>query len=48
MNSRTLGEMFECGKIQIGKIKQKDSLLSMYESNASGSSVRTDLSCIRI
>ena len=43
MNSRTLGEMFDCGKTQIGKIlKQKDSLLSMYESNASGSRVHTN------
>ena len=43
MNSRTLGEMFNCGKTQIGKIlKQKDSLLSMYESNVSGSTVHTN------
>ena len=43
INSRTLGKMFECGKTQIGKIlKQKDSLLSMYESNASGSSRAPD------
>ena len=36
-NSQTLGEMFDCEKTQIGKLKQKDSLMSMYESNASGS-----------
>ena len=35
--------MFDCGKTQIGKIvKQKDSLLSMYESNASGSRVHSN------
>ena len=33
MNSRTVGEMFDCGKTQIGKIlKQTDSLLSTYAS----------------
>ena len=32
--------MFQCGKTQITKIiKDQDSLLSMYESNASGSRV---------
>ena len=48
MNSRTLGEMFNCGKTQIGKIlKQKDSLLSMYESNVSGSTVHSNkTSCV--
>ena len=40
MNSQTLGEMFDCGKTQTGK--QKDSLLSMYESNASGSRFHTN------
>ena len=43
MNSQTLGEMFNYEKTQIGKIlKQKESLLSMYESNASGSRVHTN------
>ena len=40
MNSRTLGEMFDFGKTQI--LKQKDSLLSMYESNASGCRIHTN------
>ena len=48
LNSRALGEMFDCGKTQIGKIlKLKDSLLSMNESNASGSRVHIDLSVLR-
>ena len=40
----SLGEMFDCGKTQISKLilKQKDSLLSMYESNASWSRVHTN------
>jgi hypothetical protein len=39
---RALGEVFDCGKTQIGKIlKSKESLLSMYETNASGSRVHT-------
>ena len=43
MNSQTLGEMFDCGKTQIGKmLKQKVSLLSLYESNALGSRVHTN------
>ena len=43
MNSQTLGEMFDCGKTQIVKIlKQKDSLLSMYESKDLGSRVHTN------
>ena len=38
--------MFDCGKNQIGKIlKHKDSLLSMYESNASESRVHTNKTC---
>ena len=37
VNIRDLGEMFQCGKTKIAKIvKNQDSLLSMYESNASG------------
>ena len=36
---RALGEMFDCGA-QVGKIlKSKESLLTMYESNASESRV---------
>ena len=32
---RAIGEMFECGKTQVGQIlKKKEELLSMYESNA--------------
>ena len=39
-----LGEMFDCGKTQVGKIlKSKESLLTMYESNASGSRVHTSM-----
>ena len=35
--------MFDCGKTQVGKIlKQKDSLLLMYESNALGSRIHTN------
>ena len=41
---RALGEMFNCGKTQVGKIlKSKESLLTMYESNASGSRVHTSM-----
>lgn len=41
---RALGEMFDCGKTQVGKIlKSKESLLAMYESNASGSRVHTSM-----
>ena len=41
---RTLGEMFDCGKTQVGKIlKNKESLLTMYESNALGSRVHTSM-----
>ena len=45
MSVRALGELFECGKTQVGLIlKSKESLLSMYESNASGSRVHTGAS----
>ena len=45
-NCRTLAETFECGKTQIGKIlKDKNSLLTQYESNASGSRIHTSKSC---
>ena len=41
---RALGEMYDCGKTQVGKIlKSKESLLTMYESNASGSRVYTSM-----
>ena len=41
---RALGEMFNCGKTQVGKIlKSKESLLTMYESNASGSRAHTSM-----
>ena len=33
-----LGEQFDCGKTQIAKIlKSRESILSLYEGNASGS-----------
>ena len=42
INIRSLADIFQCGKTQIALIiKSKDSLLSMYESNASGSRVHT-------
>ena len=42
VGARALGEMFDCGKTQVGRIlKSKESLLTMYESNASGSRVHT-------
>ena len=41
---RALGEIFDCGKTQIGKIlKNKESLLSQYEANASGSRVHASM-----
>ena len=41
---RALGEMFDCAKTQVGKIlKSKESLLTMYESNASGSRVHNSM-----
>ena len=44
VNIRDLGEMFQCGKTQIAKIvKNQDSLLSMCESNASGSRVHATM-----
>lgn len=42
LSVRTLGGLFDCGKTQVGQIlKSKESLLAMYESNASGSRVHT-------
>ena len=36
MKTRELSRIFDCGKTQIGKIiKNKDSILSMYEANVS-------------
>ena len=44
LSVRALGEMFDCGKTQVGKIlKNKESLLTMYESNASESRVHTSM-----
>ena len=44
VSARALGEVFDCGKTQVGKIlKNKDSLLTMYESNASGNRVHTTM-----
>jgi len=43
---RELAEVFKFGKTQVGQIlKNKESLLSMYESNSSGSRIHTGLSC---
>ena len=40
VSSRSLSEIFQCGKTQIAHIlKEKESLLSMYESSASGKRV---------
>lgn len=42
VNIRERGNMFQCGKTHIASIlKNQDSLLSMYESNASGSRVHS-------
>ena len=41
---RALGELFSCGKTQVGRIlKSKESLLALYESNASASKVHTSM-----
>ena len=48
MSIRELGEQFDCGKTQIAKIlKSKESILSLYESNASGSRVLANKTCGR-
>ena len=42
MNVLTLGEIFKCGKTQVARIlKCKDSLVTQYNANASGSRVHT-------
>ena len=42
---RALGEIFGCGKTQVCRmLKRKESLLTMFESNVSGSKVHTTLS----
>ena len=42
---RALGEIFGCGKTQIAKIlKNKDSILALYQANVSGSRVHTSKS----
>ena len=42
MNIRTLGEIFKCEKTQVARIlKCKDSLVTQYNANASGSRVHT-------
>ena len=44
INSRSLAMMFDCGKTQIGKIlKDKVSILALYESNRSGRRVHTSV-----
>ena len=41
---RALGELFGCGKTQVGRILQsKASLLALYESNVSASKVHTSM-----
>ena len=46
MSIRELGEQFDCGKTQIAKIlKSKESILSLYESNSSGSRVLANKTC---
>ena len=41
---RALGELFNCGKTQVGRIlKSKESLLALYESNAPASRVHTSM-----
>lgn len=48
MSIRELSQQFDCGKTQIAKIlKSKESILSMYESNASSSRVLTSKTCGR-
>ena len=40
---RALGELFQCGKTQVGQIlKKKEMLLTMYESNAPGDRFHTN------
>ena len=42
VNIRSLADRFECGKTQVAQIlKNQDTLLSIYESNASGSRIHT-------
>lgn len=42
MNTRTLAEMFQCGRTQIAHIlKNKQSILSLHKSNASGSRIHS-------
>ena len=44
----SIRELLDCGKTQIAKIlKSKESILSMYESNASSSRVLTSKTCGR-
>ena len=41
---RSLGEQFGCGRTQVGKIlKRRESLLGLYESNASSSRIHTSV-----
>ena len=48
MSIHELAQQFDCGKTQIANIlKTKDSILSMYESNASSSRVLTTKTCGR-
>jgi len=47
LSLRSLESLFGCGKTQIGKIlKNKESILASYQSNASGSRVHTRLTTL--
>lgn len=46
LNQRSLAEMFGCGKTQIANIlKKKESIMSLYQSSASGSRVHSSKVC---
>ena len=46
MNQRSLAEQFQCGRTQIAQIiKNKVSIMSLYESNASGSKIHSSKVC---
>ena len=41
MTHRALAEMFDCGRTQIAQIFKKDSIMALYQSNASGSRIHS-------
>lgn len=48
LSLRELGEWFQCGRMQIAHIlKNKESIISLYESNSSCSRVNTSKTCGR-